>query len=164
VPVSNSNYVAIKAAIHDKLVSELSGRLAGVERVGSEWLNDAKIYPYVYVGRPTRFTQERASSHKFRRVDDFVLGVACRSTDSLEAAQAQLDLLLDDGNGNGLLAILNDPANYTWGGLAQYSFVAEGSNYDNLGSTKTASTGEYVAYSVIRYSVTQFLTVQGSVG
>jgi hypothetical protein len=165
VSISNSNYVAIKKAIHDKLVSELvpGSKLASIKRVGSEWLNEAKVYPYVYVGRPPHFKQDRYSSHTFKRTDDFVIGVAYRSTISLEDAQSHLDLLLDDGTGKGVLAVLNDPANYTWGGLAQYSFVAEGQSFDNLGATKTAATSEYIAYQVIRYEVTQFLTVQGSV-
>jgi hypothetical protein len=76
----------------------------------------------------------------------------------------QVYTYLDDGAGNGVLAILNDPGNYTWGGLAQFSFVERQQYYDNLGATKTAATTEIVAYAVIQYAVTQFLTVQGPVG
>jgi hypothetical protein len=165
VSVSNSNFIFLWDAIAAKLVAELppGGKLAGVKRVGKDWLDQAKVYPYVYVGHQG-FHQTPYSSHKHKRVDDFVIGVACRSTVSLEDAMRQIYTYMDDGSGKGVLAVLNDPANYTWGGLAQHSFVTEQRYYDSLAASKTAATNEFVAYAVIRYAVTQFLTWQGPVG
>jgi hypothetical protein len=164
LPVTPMNFLAIQTAIYNGLVAELNpagGRLSAVQAVGEEWLNEVDLFPYVHISF-AGFKQDDFATRKRKQTFDFVVGMAVQSSVSLADAKAKMHTYLDDGAGNGLCQILNDPANYTWGGLAHRSEILELKVFDNLGMDKAASPSTFISYAVIRYQVITFSTWQSN--
>jgi hypothetical protein len=152
-----SSLVQLKAAITNQLVSEMvSGRIAGVAMVGSTWLNDVAIWPYVSVFAKGR-TEKVEAVRRRRSTCNFIIGVAYKSLISIEDAYTHCYNLMADGQGNGVEAILSDGNYYSWNDLCNYSQVAETQYYDNVGDNKTAAMTSFIAYAAMRYETVQIL-------
>jgi hypothetical protein len=152
-----SSLVQLKAAITAQLVSEMvSGRIAGVAMVGSTWLDDVAIWPYVSVFAKGR-TERVEAVRRRRSTCDFIIGVAYKSLISIEDAYTNVYNLMADGQGNGLEAILSDGNYFSWNGLCGYSQIMETQYYDNVGDNKTAAMTSFIAYAAMRYQTIQIL-------
>jgi hypothetical protein len=162
--VNPSNLIPIRNAIQAQLISEMvSGRISGVESIGSSWLNDVSLYPYIFVW-PMGGSEQIFAVRRKKETVDIQIGLAYKSVlpyPTIEDAYNNLYTLMDDGNGNGLMAILRDPNNYTWGGLASYSEIVDYKFYDTVDSNKASSMTNFAAYCVMHYRTTQVMYWDG---
>ena len=160
-PANSSPFQAVQNAIYTTLESEMaSGRLHGVSAVGDTWLNEVDEYPYVYVDFDG-FDQDLGDAVRQRKQTlRFIMGIAYESNVSLSDARKNVKNLLDDGNGNGLCPILNDPANFHWGQSVNWTSITNCKIYDN-GDKNQNTTGQFVAYAVLVYSVNLFMNLSG---
>lgn len=138
-----------------------SGRLSSVKACGYAWLNATRLYPYISIYAAGRDEEFEATRLK-KSTCHYVLGVAYKSSISLEDAYTQIYTLLDDGNGNGLEAVLRDPANYTWGHNCSYSTIKTVRYYDNFEDNNQSAQTTFVAYATVLYDTVQLLTVSGA--
>lgn len=163
-PVTPIGILSIQDAIFNQLTASQApgGRLASIVGIGEDWLNEAEVYPAIYVGFDS-FTQSEWATRKRKQILNYVVGLAYKSTVSMSDAKRQLMTLLDDGAGNGLLAVLNDPAFFSVNQLAEKGEVTECKTFDNLGMDKSASPSVFIAYAVCRFTVTTFSTATGTV-
>lgn len=160
-----SNLVALKAAITAQCITEMvSGRLCntyfpsvtpGIAQVGSSWLNEIAVYPYVSVWAAGR-TEDWKFSGRRTTTHNFVIGLSYKSTISLDDAYTNLYNMMDNGQGQGLEAVLRDATLFTWGGLCNRSQIVEVQYYDNALDTSYSATNN-VAYAVIKYQAVQLI-------
>lgn len=170
-PTTPSALIAVRANIYNQLASEIGtsgGRLSttpfpstAVKAVGYSWLNTVKQFPYVSIYASG--TDENVSATRQKFLDmHFVIGMAYQSAVSLEDAYTQLYTLMDDNNGNGLEAILRDPAHFTWGDLVSFSQIKSVRYYDNVKDNRQSTQNTYITYAVVQYDARQVLTWSGT--
>jgi hypothetical protein len=160
--MASAAFQAIQDTIYSTLEAErASGRISSVAAIGDTWLNEVSTFPYVYIDFDS-LTQDPSAVRQRKQVVTYILGIAYQSSVSLSDARRQCKLLLDDGNGNGLLPILNDPANFSWQQQANWSEVVDVKLYDN-GTDNQSTAAQFIAYAVIRFEVWQYLTVTGAI-
>jgi hypothetical protein len=160
------NYLAVKAALYAILTGEQApgARLAAVTSIGESWLNEVRVFPHIGIYFAD-FKMDNYAPRLRRYTFNFTLSVAARSSlaestnPTQSDAYARLDTLLDDGSGNGLLPVLNDPKNYSLNGIAQKSEVLNMKMYDNLLSDKTAASNVFTAGAALQWQVTSFAPI-----
>lgn len=159
--MASSAFHSIESSIYATLEAERQpgGRISSVVAIGNAWLNEVSEFPYVFVDFDS-LTQEPSASRQRKQVCTYLIGIAYQSSVSLSDARTQVKLLLDDGNGNGLLPVLNDGANFSWQQQTNWSELRDVKLYDN-GMDNQSTASQFVAYAVARFDVWQYLTVTG---
>lgn len=153
----SSPYGAIQDAIEATFITERNGgKLSGVLSVGNTWLNETSVYPTVYVDFDGLDEDLGDAVGQRKQQIHYIIGVSYRSNTSLADARKQIRSLIDDGNGNGICPILRDPSNFYWGQQILWSTITNLRIYDN-GSDNATTTGQYIAYCVMRYNIALYL-------
>lgn len=163
IPETSSPFQAIQDAIYTTLESEMpaGNRLAGVKAVGNAWLNEVNIYPYVYCDFDSFDEDLGDALHQRKQTIRYVIGIAYESEISLSDARTQVKKLLDDGVGNGVAPILRDPSHYLWGQNIRWSTINQVKMFDN-GTNNQNTSGTFVAYVTLVYTVNTAMTIPGA--
>lgn len=139
-----------------------TGRLQLVKTIDKCLYPDFNALPFVGVQfkRVNEVIYAMAGRHKLTAVFHILVVADAKASGtetflSVSAAMANLRTLMSDGNGNGVVPVLRDKLNFTWGGTADQTDVVR---YDVNWAEKPDSKGtDYVSFCLIELHTISFV-------
>lgn len=161
MPISPySQVVKIKAALIDVFTTNQgpSGMLSTVKSIGGTSYCETGVFPYIGVDI-IQTKPEFVSIHKLRTSVEFGISISVRSTTLLIDAYNARDIIIDDGNGNGVMQVLREQYSQllssTNGGipLIEKCDIGQTIFLSNVSENKSSPMTEFFADAVIVFTV-----------
>jgi hypothetical protein len=150
----STNYVTqIKTALLSLFTSNLNTRLQLVNSVGPVSFPESGVFPYVGVEEVNR-VEKVIGNHSISSTVNWDISVVVKTTGNmlLQDAVNLRNLVLDDGNNNGVEPILREVNSSLLSGLISRASIGEVRYFTSQGFDKMGSlSGGYVAGAIISW-------------
>lgn len=149
--------VATKAAIIDAFTAEqgVGGKLSSVVSIGTTCFPETNAYPYIGVELVQRKESFYTNNQRLS-ICRWVANISVKDEDLLKNAVDALEVIIDDGEGNGIEPIIRAFSRNKLGGVI-FRAELDTTTFMNSGDDKEAAATEFFAEALVVFATWQVI-------